>query len=120
VVFRTTIEPAPERWKERIAIFGTDIANWRAHDPFTLVGHLKDGELAIYFDCGEQDQFGFYDQALLFHDRLDELGIRHRFESVPGQHDEALWAKRIKYSLQFHTDYFENAGTYPRTLVPQP
>jgi S-formylglutathione hydrolase FrmB len=62
--------------QERINVFGRDVANWRAHDPLSLVDDLKDGELAIYFDCGEQDQFGFYDQALLFHDRLTERGIR--------------------------------------------
>ena len=113
MVFRETIDPNIKILQERIKVFGVDMANWRAHDPLSLVDDLRDGQLAIYFDCGEQDQFGFYDQALLFHDRLTERGIRHKFESIPGQHDETLWAKRIKYSLQFHADYFEKAATYP-------
>jgi S-formylglutathione hydrolase FrmB len=115
VVFRNTIDTDASNLQEQIAIFGRDIAGWRAHDPLTLVNSLKNGELAIYFDCGQQDDYGFQDQAMLFHDRLTELGIQHEFELIPGRHDEALWAKRIKYSLQFHADYFVNAGTYPRT-----
>jgi S-formylglutathione hydrolase FrmB len=114
LVLRNTIDPNIPILQERINVFGRDVANWRAHDPLSLVDDLKDGELAIYFDCGEQDQFGFFDQALLFHDRLTERGIRHDFESIPGRHDEALWAKRIKYSLQFHADYFGKAATYPK------
>jgi S-formylglutathione hydrolase FrmB len=114
VVFRDTIDPNIRNLQDRINVFGRDIANWRAHDPLSLVDDLKDGELAIYFDCGEQDEFGFHDQALLFHDGLTQRAIQHEFVSIPGRHDEALWAKRIKYSLQFHADYFGRAGTYPK------
>ena len=99
--------------KELLRILGGDVANWRAHDPITLVETLKNGELSLYFDVGIQDQAGFYPHALFFHDRLDELGIAHRFEAVPGRHHEDLWRQRIKHSLEFHADHFRRTGVYP-------
>lgn len=95
-----------------VETFGTGIARWRAHDPVSLVDGLRDGELDIYVDCGIQDEYGFHDEALYFHERLTARGIAHRFESVPGKHEDALWKQRIKYSLQFHADHFQRFGIY--------
>lgn len=91
-------------------MLGLDIANWRAHDPASLAEGLKDGEFAIYFDCGEQDEYQFNDNAMYFHDRLAELGIQHHFESLPGHHDDDFFRERIKHSLRFHADNFAKAG----------
>ena len=103
--FLPTIRPHTNK-KEIEEIFGMDIAEWRSHDPYYLAGNIKNGELAIYFYCGIQDEYGFHDTALVFHDRLLGLGISHRFESVPGRHHDDLWKKRIAYSLKFHVDHF--------------
>jgi enterochelin esterase-like enzyme len=94
-------------------IFGPDIVGWRAHAPITLIEDLKDGELSIYFDCGIEDEFDFYDQALFFHDRLDGAGIHHRFEAVDSKHNEALWKERVKESLRFRAKHFWVIGVYP-------
>jgi len=108
-----------------VEAFGTDLARWRAHDPVSLVDGLSNGELSIYFDVGVQDEYGFHDEALYFHERLVARGIAHRFESVPGKHEDALWRQRIKYSLQFHADHFQRRGVYgvrigkPRTDAQQ-
>lgn len=100
--------------------FGANIANWRSHDPASLVDDLKNGELDIYFDCGIQDEHGFQDEALYFHERLTKRGIAHRFDSIPGKHDDALWKERIKYSLQFHADHFQRFSVdHSRTENPR-
>jgi S-formylglutathione hydrolase FrmB len=107
--FHSRITPVATR-AESEAIFGLDIHQWRKHDPYSLADKLKDGELSIYFDCGNDDASGFHDHALAFRDRLLALGIAHQFQSVPGGHDDALWRKQIAQSLQFHAAHFKAHG----------
>jgi S-formylglutathione hydrolase FrmB len=104
--FHSRIDPNPRK-KEVEDMFGLDIAEWRRHDPYSLAATLKNGELAIYVDCGSEDEAGFHDHALAFHDRLLELGIAHRFESVPGKHHDDFWKTRIGHSLKFHAEHFK-------------
>lgn len=112
-VVRTSVEHLPglEEWE---AMFGLNIDNWRAYDPYSLLDSLRPNELAIYFDSGTDDEFGFYQMALRFEQRLKELGLEHTFVSVPGgRHDDAFFGSRIPYSLEFHVEQFRKAGVYP-------
>jgi S-formylglutathione hydrolase FrmB len=112
VRLRETFDSYPPGLNEPVEIFGTDVGRWRAYDPSSLASELRDGELAIYFDCGDQDEFGFHDLAMYFHDRLISLGIRHTYLSVPGRHDDSLWKVRLPFSLGFVIKQFESAGVY--------
>lgn len=114
VRLRTNFQSYPPGLAEPIAIFGTDSERWRSYDPSSLVDTLRNGDLAIYFDCGEEDEPGFHDHALFFDARLRERGIEHTFVSVRGNHSDSLWKERIKVSLQFLVDHFKKLGTYPR------
>ncbi len=99
------------RWGPWVrSIFGPDPKNWRAHDPATLAWKLRDGDLAIYVDCGTEDDFALQDQAAYLHDVLARRGIRHSYELVPGRHDWNLWKHRIDDSLTFHAGVFAAAG----------
>ena len=106
------------RWVERLGqmglllryVFGTDLGNWRAHDPATLAGSLHDGELALYIDCGTEDQLMLETAAAYLHDVLLARGVRHHFALVPGRHDFALWSARVADSLAFHQRQFQAAG----------
>jgi S-formylglutathione hydrolase FrmB len=112
VKLRTSFDSYPPGLSESIEIFGTDVSHWRAYDPSSLIENLRDGELAIYFDCGEQDEPGFHDHAMFFHDRLVTRGIRHTYVSTPGKHHESLWKDRLRFSLKFEIEQFTNAGVY--------
>jgi pimeloyl-ACP methyl ester carboxylesterase len=46
--------------------------------------------LAIYFDCGQQDELGFFPMNEYFNAQLDSLGIAHRFEPFTGDHTNQL------------------------------
>lgn len=114
VKLRESFDSNPPGLREPIEIFGTDISQWRSYDPSSLIGQLRDKELAIYFDCGDQDEAGFNDHAMFFHDQLTARGIRHTYISVPGHHDEALWKDRLRFSVKFVIDQFLRTGVYPR------
>lgn len=84
-----------------LGIFGPSIDNWTAHDPVTLASKLDPGKLAIYFDCGTEDDFKFADQAKQLHDVLDKRGVAHTFELAPGRHDFVYWKARLPKSIAF-------------------
>ena len=108
----TRIEPRPgfEEWE---AMLGLDIENWLAYDPYSLLDTLKPDELAIYFDSGMEDEFGFYQMALHFEQRLKQLGLDHIFVAVPGgKHDDEFFGSRITYSLEFMAEHFRKNGVY--------
>ncbi len=81
--------------------FGTDIANWRAHDPATLGAKLAPGQLAIYLDCGTEDEFRLDNGMQHLHDVLKQAGVAHTYHLVPGRHNTAFWRDRIGHSLAF-------------------
>jgi S-formylglutathione hydrolase FrmB len=90
-------------------IFGPDRENWRAHDPATLAEKLRDGDLAIYIDCGTEDDFLLQNHAAYLHDVLERRGVRHGYTLLPGRHDWAFWKDRIDDSLAFHAAAFDAA-----------
>jgi S-formylglutathione hydrolase FrmB len=82
-------------------LFGNDIANWRAHDPATLVGDLKPGELALYMDCGTEDVFHLNNGMQYLHELLLAKNIDHAYFMGPGRHDFSFWTPRLPESLKF-------------------
>ena len=83
------------------AIFGGDLANWRAHDPVALAESLRDGQLALYLDCGTEDSFQFDDLAQDLHETLERRGVRHAFTLLPGRHDAAFLRERLDDGMRF-------------------
>jgi S-formylglutathione hydrolase FrmB len=88
-----------------------DPAFWERNSPFTIVrnGPRPKG-LAIYFDCGTDDDFGFYNGAKAFHELLDSRGIPHEFHLYPGRHNWAYFTEHLPASLEFHSRAF---GLHP-------
>jgi S-formylglutathione hydrolase FrmB len=91
-------------------IFGPDIANWKAHDPASLVDQLEPGQLALYLDAGTEDEFGLDAQAAYLHDRLDARKIEHAYFIGPGHHDFRFWVPRVPKSLAFLRDHLAKAS----------
>jgi len=82
-------------------IYGPELANWKAHDPTTLVEQLADGDLAIYLDCGSDDDLGLDNQAQYLHEVLQARGVKHEWYFGPGGHNFDFWSQRIDDSLGF-------------------
>ena len=47
---------------------------------------IKKSGIKIYFDCGEQDRYGFQTSNKAFDEKLTKLGIPHEFHLFPGNH----------------------------------
>jgi S-formylglutathione hydrolase FrmB len=86
-------------------LFGPDIANWKAHDPATLLKSLKPGQLALYLDAGTEDVFGLDAQAAYVDELLTSQKLEHVYFTGPGGHDFGFWVPRLPKSLAFLRDH---------------
>jgi S-formylglutathione hydrolase FrmB len=67
------------------------------------------GDMAVYFDCGVEDEFGYLEQNQDFHQALQGLGIDHVYEEYSSSQDltanhSDLIAERLRKILKFHSD----------------
>lgn len=86
-------------------LFGPDIANWKAHDPASLLQKLEPGKLALYLDCGSEDVFGLDAEAAYVDELLSAKKLEHVYFSGPGGHDFGFWGPREPKSLAFLRDH---------------
>ena len=101
------------KWGERVepigawvrGLFGPDKAFWDAHDPVSVLTKLGPGKLAIYIDCGTEDDFGLDAAATYLHDQLTANHIENEFFLGPGRHSFAFWGARVPESLKFLRDH---------------
>jgi S-formylglutathione hydrolase FrmB len=101
------------RWGEKVGpigdlvrgILGPDPADWRARDPATLAAQLPDGKLALYVDCGTEDDFRLHDSAAYLHDVMRNAKVSHQFALLPGRHRFDFWRARVSNSLAFFAEH---------------
>jgi S-formylglutathione hydrolase FrmB len=91
-------------------VFGNpiNIVHWNQNSPFILAkkNHAGLAKLAIYFNCGDQDEFGFENGAQALHKQLQSEGIRHEFHLYPGNHGAAYFLAHLDEILEFHSRAF--------------
>ncbi|MFH0755712.1 MAG: alpha/beta hydrolase-fold protein, partial [Bacteroidota bacterium] len=76
-------------------------SRWTAENcPFLARNLSEEDDLAIYFDCGIQDETLAYAFNTSFADSLDHLGIPYEFQSFAGGHSNQL-TTRFPVALQF-------------------
>ena len=101
---------APESPRARVlgGVFGSppDTAFWDANSPLVLAHSANLSGMRIYFDCGDQDDFGFETGARALDKVLTARKIPHEFHIYPGRHDPAYFAAHIPASLAFHSRLF--------------
>ena len=100
----------PQSPRSRVlgAVFGNppDTAFWNAHSPLTLAHSANLAGLKIYFDCGDQDDYGFEAGAAALDKILTARKIAHEFHIYPGRHDPGYFAAHLPASLAFHSRLF--------------
>jgi S-formylglutathione hydrolase FrmB len=95
----------PELKHWMIDLHGPTIESWRAQDPAVLVDMLPPDTLALYVDCGTDDELFLDAQAAYLHERLVALGHEHAYFLGPGRHDFRFWKARVGKSLAFLRDH---------------
>lgn len=69
---------------------------------------VKKSGIKIYFDCGEQDRYGFQESNKVFDEKLTKLGIAHEFHLFPGNHG---WEYMISVADHSYTFLWKNFKT---------
>lgn len=89
-------------------VFGSpfDSSFWEQNSPITLARSANLVGLNIYFDCGEQDDYGFESGALALDKILTARHVSHVFHLYPGHHDYSYFAAHIPASLSFASSLF--------------
>jgi S-formylglutathione hydrolase FrmB len=83
-----------------------DPAFWETNSPIVIARAANLGGLKIYFDCGDQDDFGFEAGANALDKQLTSRRIPHEFHIYPGRHDPTYFASHLPASLAFHSRLF--------------
>ncbi len=62
--------------------------------------------LAIYFNCGQEDNYGFEKGAAALHDELQKAGVKHEYHAYPGDHSLAYFLSHFAEVMEFHSRAF--------------
>jgi S-formylglutathione hydrolase FrmB len=95
-------------------IFGDppDEEYFRAANPIFVVEQnlaaIKKAGIKVYFDCGEQDRYGFLEPNKAFDEKLTKLGLAHEFHVFPGGHG---WEYMISVADHSYTFLWKNFKT---------
>lgn len=91
------------------AVFGNpvDVLHWNENSPFVLAkknrARIRATGLAIYFNCGQDDEFGFEHGATELDQQLTTEGIPHEFHLYPGNHGAEYFLAHLDQTLKFHS-----------------
>ena len=83
-----------------------DVVFWEHNSPLSVARTASLTGLKIYFDCGDQDDFGFDSGANALDRVLTSRKSLHEFHLYPGRHDWQYFATHLPASLQFHSAAF--------------
>jgi S-formylglutathione hydrolase FrmB len=85
-----------------------NVPHWQENSIFVLARKNQSGlkNLAIYFNCGQQDDFGFEDGAAALHRQLQAEGIKHEYHSYPGDHSLTYFLSHMGEVMEFHSRNF--------------
>ncbi len=91
-------------------VFGSpiDAAHWKENSPFILAGKNQAGlrRLAIYFNCGQDDNYGFEKGAATLHLQLQKEGVKHEYRPYPGAHSLSYFLDHFTEVMEFHSRAF--------------
>lgn len=94
-------------------VFGNpiDVAHWQANNPFVLAKKNRAAlqKLAIYFNCGQKDDYGFEKGAAALDKQLTAEGLKHEYRPYPGDHSLNYFLTHLGETMEFHSQAFAHA-----------
>jgi len=92
------------------AVFGNPISvsHWNSNNPFLLAKKNSAAlqHMAIYFNCGQNDNYGFEKGAALLHEQLQKQGVKHEYHAYPGDHSPVYFLSHFEEVMEFHSRAF--------------
>ncbi len=93
-------------------VFGNpiDVPHWNDNSPFVLAKRNAAGlrSLAIYFNCGDEDNFGFEKGAARLHEQLRKEGVKHEYHAYSGDHSFTYFMSHFDEVMEFHSRAFSS------------
>ncbi len=91
-------------------VFGSPISvrHWKDNSPFVLAerNQVALRRLAIYFNCGQDDDYDFEKGAAALHAQLEKEGIKHEYHPYPGDHSLTYFLTHFAEVMEFHSREF--------------
>jgi len=92
------------------AVFGKpiNVPHWNENSPFALAKKnvLALRKQAIYFNCGQDDNYGFEKGAAALHDELQKEGVKPEYHAYPGDHSLTYFLSHFAEVMEFHSRAF--------------
>ena len=87
-------------------VFGDpiDVRHWTDNNPLVLAkrNQATIRDVAIYFNCGRDDQFEFANGAEALNRELDAEGVPHEYHLYPGDHSASYFMRHFDEVIEFH------------------
>ena len=92
------------------AVFGSpiDVRHWNENNPFVLAKKNAAAlrNVAIYFNCGHDDNYGFEKGAAALDDQLKKEGVKHEYRPYPGDHSLSYFLAHFEEVMEFESRAF--------------
>jgi S-formylglutathione hydrolase FrmB len=92
------------------AVFGNpvDVPHWNENNPLVLAkrNSAELRKLAIYFNCGKDDNYGFEDGAAALHQLLQKEKLKHEYHLYSGDHSLSYFLSHFPEVMEFHSRAF--------------
>src|ERR1700684_792511 len=91
-------------------VFGSpiDVAHWQENSPFVLANQNQAAlqRMAIYFNCGQDDNYRFEKGAAQLHEQLQKEKGEHEYQPYPGDHSLTYFLAHFTEVMEFHSRAF--------------
>ena len=91
-------------------VFGSpiEVTHWNNNSPFVLAKRNQAAlhRMAIYFNCGQNDNYGFEKGAAALDQQLQKEKIEHEYHSYPGDHSFSYFMAHFAEIMEFHSQAF--------------
>jgi S-formylglutathione hydrolase FrmB len=91
-------------------VFGhpINVPHWNENNPLALAKKNAVGlrKVAIYFNCGQEDNYGFEKGAAALDAELSKEQIKHEYHPYPGDHSIAYFMSHFGEVMEFHSQVF--------------